>query len=168
MLTSGPYLLRPLLPSDHAFLREMLYQSLYVPPGAPPFPRHVLDDPKIARYVRDWGRPGDAGLIALDRDRPVGAAWARLLPAAEPGFGYVDDQTPELGVAVDAEYRGRGIGTALLRELAAGLAGRYPAVSLSVSHDNPALRLYERLGFRIVGEDDGGSLVMIKRFAPPA
>lgn len=162
MDSSGLYAIRPLLPSDQGFLREMLYQSLYVPEGAPPFDRRVLDDPKIARYVRDWGRAGDTGFIAMDQDRPVGAAWARLLTAEEPGFGYIDDQTPELGIAIEPGYRGRGIGAALLERLIGAVAERHAAICLSVSHDNPALRLYERLGFAVVGEDDGGSLIMRK------
>lgn len=165
MRSYGLYTIRPLLPSDQAFLREMLYQSLYVPEGAPPFDRQVLDDPKIARYVRDWGRPGDTGFIALDQDQPVGAAWARLLTAAEPGFGYIDDQTPELGIAIAPGYRGRGIGAALLDQQIAAVAERHAAICLSVSHDNPALRLYERLGFTVVGKDDGGSLIMKKQLA---
>jgi ribosomal protein S18 acetylase RimI-like enzyme len=168
MHAAGPFVLRPLTSADQDFLWEMLYQSLYVPPGAPPFPRQVLADAKIARYVQGWGRSGDDGVIAMDQDRPIGAAWARRLTSAEPGFGYLDDQTPELGVAIIPAYRGKGIGTAVLERLLTTLSDQYPAVSLSVSHDNPALQLYSRLGFIVVGEDAGGSFLMKKTLTPPA
>jgi ribosomal protein S18 acetylase RimI-like enzyme len=168
MHAAGPFALRPLTVADQDFLWEMLYQSLYVPAGAPPFPRQVLGDAKIARYVRDWGRPGDCGVIAMDADQPIGAAWARCLTSAEPGFGYVDDQTPELGIAIMPAYRGKGIGTAVLEQLLTTLADQCAAVSLSVSHDNPALQLYTRLGFVVLGEDAGGSFIMKKTLTPPA
>ncbi|MBA3470361.1 MAG: GNAT family N-acetyltransferase, partial [Herpetosiphonaceae bacterium] len=142
-------------------------QSLYIPPGAPPFPRQVVADAKIARYVQGWGRPGDCGVMAMDQEQPIGAAWSRRLTGAEPGFGYLDDQTPELGIAIMPLYRGKGIGTFLLEQLLTTLADQAAAVSLSVSRDNPALQLYTRLGFVVVGEDTGGSFIMKKTLTPP-
>ena len=45
-----------------------------------------------SRYVRGWGRPGDTAVIALEGGFPVGAAWYRLFPASEPGYGFVDER----------------------------------------------------------------------------
>jgi hypothetical protein len=88
--------LRPAEASDEPFLREMLYLALFVPPGQPPLPQSVLADPAIARYVEGWGtRSGDSGLIALVQRVPVGAAWLRFFPASDPGYGFVDERTPE-------------------------------------------------------------------------
>ena len=81
----------------------------------------------------------------------------RRLTAADPGYGYVADEIPELTIAVAPQHRGRGIGSRLMREL---LAADLPAVSLSCDPANPALRLYERLGFVAVGES-GGSVTML-------
>ncbi|MBI1761036.1 MAG: GNAT family N-acetyltransferase [Acidobacteria bacterium] len=136
----------------------MLYQALHVPPGQPPFPRAILQQPEISQYLVEWGRPADFALLAETAGRAVGAAWLRLLPQ---GYGYVDAATPELTLAVVPEQRGRGLGAALLRALLAHAQMRYRAVSLSVSADNPATRLYQRVGFETLRRT-GASLVMCK------
>src|SRR5260370_39540959 len=95
---------------DEAFLWEMLYLALFVPPGEPPLPRSVLRDPAIARYVEGWGmRSGDSGLIGLDDGAPVGAAWLRCFPASGPGYGFLAGRTPALSVAVLPAHCGQGI-----------------------------------------------------------
>jgi ribosomal protein S18 acetylase RimI-like enzyme len=143
----------------------MLYQSLYVPEGHRPFERSILNHPDIARYVRDWGRENDSGFLAFDENnRPVGAIWLRLLKGEEKGFGYVDDQTPELGMAVLPEYRGKGIGTKLLSRLIESAEDFYEYISLSVAIGNPALHLYQRFNFEKVGED-GGSITMKRKLS---
>jgi ribosomal protein S18 acetylase RimI-like enzyme len=157
--------LRQIVPSDQQFLWEMLYQSLYVPGGEPPFPLDVVNRPEIARYAADWGRAGDLGFVALknaESAERIGAAWLRLLVGADRGYGHVDNETPELAMAVLREHRGQGVGSALLTRLMGSAAAIYGAVSLSVSADNPALRLYERNGFEIVS-GDGTSLIMFAR-----
>ncbi len=165
MADSINIVVRPLTPSDEGFLWEMLYQALYVPPGAPPLPHEIVRQPEISRYVENWGEPGDAGFAAIDVSvqQPVGAAWIRLLTGERRGYGYVDDATPELSVAVLPGYRGLGIGTKLMARLLAEAQSDYPAISLSVSADNPAARLYQRLGFEVIGES-GASLTMINAF----
>ena len=132
--------------SDEPFLWEMLYQALYVPEGEPPLPREIVQQPELSQYVHDWGQPDDMGVIALADEKPIGAVWLRQIKA----YGYVDDKTPELSIAVLPDYRGQGIGTRLMQELLATVRSQYAALSLSVSIDNPALRLYQRLGFEIV------------------
>jgi ribosomal protein S18 acetylase RimI-like enzyme len=115
----------------------------------------LLADPHLRLYVESWPRAGDAGVVALDHSgRPVGASWFRFFTAAEPGYGFVDAATPELSIAVDAGSRGRGVGEALLRELVRAARSRgVDAMSLSVEPDNPARRLYERVGFASVPVD---------------
>ena len=106
------------------------------------------------------------GFVAVEAGsgEPVGAAWLRLLAGDESGYGYVDDETPELGMAVLHEYRGRGVGSDLLVRLLKSAGAVYRSVCLSVSIDNPALRLYERAGFERVCEC-GASLTMVKRLS---
>lgn len=152
------------MPSDQAFLWEMLYQSLYVPEGSVAFERSILDLPEIAKYVKDWGcKKDDAGFVAVNKcEQPIGAIWLRLFQAEEKGFGYVDNRTPEIGMAVLVEYRCQGIGTSLLSYLLKWAAGVYQNVSLSVAAGNPARRLYERQGFEVVGKASG-SVTMNRR-----
>lgn len=158
--------IRPIQSNDIPFLWEMLYQAIYVSPGAPNPPRGILQSSELARYVQNWGRVDDRGFLAIDTAHaiPVGAAWIRLFTAGERGYGYMNDQTPELTVAVLPEYRRAGIGTCLIRELLTLASAYYPAVSLSVAPGGPALRLYKRLGFELAGER-GTSVTMIKQFS---
>jgi ribosomal protein S18 acetylase RimI-like enzyme len=150
VMSSLSYTIRPALASDEPFVREMFYQALHVE-GQEPYPRDVLNRPHIAKYLKSWGREGDLGFIAVDSsNQPIGAVWCRLLKEEEKGFAYLDEQTPELGIAVSAEYRGKGIGTSLLEHLLAKAEELYPAISLSVSPKNRAIELYQRLGFEVI------------------
>jgi ribosomal protein S18 acetylase RimI-like enzyme len=152
MTTLVSYKIRPAASSDQQFLFEMMYQALFIEEGQEPFPLDVVYRPEIARYIKDWGRAGDLGFIAEDArsNEPIGAVWSRLSSADDQGFAYIDDETPELGIALSPQFRGQGIGTALLKHLLEAAKHLHPAISLSVSPNNPAIRLYERLGFVMV------------------
>jgi ribosomal protein S18 acetylase RimI-like enzyme len=156
------YPIRSLTPADQSFLWEMLYQALYVSADQTPPPREMIFQPDLARYVQDWGRSGDRGFVAIDptTGNPIGAVWLRFLIGDNKGYGYVNEATPELGIAVLPAYRGQGIGTALLNALMASKPG---AISLSVAVDNPAVRLYQRFGLTIVQESHG-TLILSRDF----
>jgi ribosomal protein S18 acetylase RimI-like enzyme len=132
---------------DVRFLRDMLVHAYYW--------RARVPGSLVSRYVRGWGRPGDTAVIALEGGFPVGAAWFRIFPADEPGYGFVGEGTPELAIAVVPSKRGHGIGDELLKALLqkADAAG-YHRISLSVEPGNPARKLYERHGFQIVAEGE--------------
>jgi ribosomal protein S18 acetylase RimI-like enzyme len=123
----------------------------------PDWPRErmiaALADPMLERYHRDWGREGDAGVVAeLDRE-PVGAAWYRLFTAEQPGYGFVDEKTPELGIAVVPLHRRKGIGHTLLRALMVQAREEgFQALSLLVAVHNRSRMMYERAGFEQVRE----------------
>jgi GNAT superfamily N-acetyltransferase len=120
----------------------------------------VLADPEIARYLENWKREGDFGVIAEGDDGLVGAAWWRHFSDEDHGFGYVASDTPEVTIAVAPENRGRGVGTALLSALADQARSEgIPALSLSVEEGNASMRLYERVGFQRVA-DTGGAVTM--------
>jgi GNAT superfamily N-acetyltransferase len=151
-------------PTDERLLREMLYVAVFVPPGATPPPRSIVMQSELRRYVSGWGRPGDDGVIAVAIDgEPIGAAWLRLFSEDDRGYGFVDIHTPELSVAVRSECRDRGIGTQLLQRLLQRADHTHEAVSLSVSPENPAIRLYGRLGFVTVTSRDGSSMTMVRK-----
>lgn len=135
----------------------MLYEAVYWrDDGAeerPPLDELVAD-PVASRYVRGWGRKGDLAIFALDRhDEPAGAAWSRHFTAAEPGYGYLGDDIPELGIALYPEFRGQKVGSLLLGALLARARSQgESAMSLNVNRENPARRLYARYGFEVVEE----------------
>ena len=101
----------------------------------------------------DFLRELDSVAVGIDEFQPVGAAWYRLFEAAEPGYGFVDEDTPELTIAIVPSRRGKGLGEQLLTSLLdhARKEG-YARISLSVEPDNPAIHLYEQHGFAKVGE----------------
>lgn len=152
--------LRKWRPGDEPFLWEMLYQAIHVADGEPAPPRSILDDPSIALYLTDFGgREGDDAVIACDNRLPVGAAFCRRFTAHDPSYGFVSADVPEVGMAVVADRRGKGVGRALLMYL----LDRHPTMSLSVDNDNvSARRLYESLGF-VDLRADGTSVTMIRR-----
>jgi GNAT superfamily N-acetyltransferase len=115
-----------------------------------------VEDASLWRYVSGWGRRGDMSVIALEGGFPVGAAWFRLFTRDEPGFGFVDDQTPEVAIAVVPSRRGRGIGSELLDELIEVAQEQgYGALSLSVAAESPAMHVFEKEGFQTVEQTDG-------------
>lgn len=124
----------------------------------------VLADHHVARYIAGWGRSGDRAVVYEDTEEaPAGAAWYRLFPEQDPGYGFLGEDIPELNIAVLASRRGEGIGARLLAALIdRAREDGYPALSLSAERDNPAVSLYRKLGF----EDAvaaGDALTMVRR-----
>lgn len=142
------YQIRKIQEEEYGLLKEFLYLAIYVPEGTQPPPRSILLQPELQVYLKDFGREkDDHGVIAWIQDKAVGAAWARVMN----DYGHIDNQTPSLALAVSAPFRGQGIGTALLKRLLDDLRKTgYDSVSLSVQRANPALRLYQCLGFEEV------------------
>lgn len=141
---------RPLLPADQDRLWRWLHVALWDPPPAPLRPIEVLQQPGVRIYAEDWGRGGDAGdigVVALFGDEAVGACWMRRLPAGV-GLASVDDQTPQLGIALEPVFQHRGHGEPLMRAaLQAARERGVRQVALTVHPQNPAIGLYERCGF---------------------
>jgi ribosomal protein S18 acetylase RimI-like enzyme len=152
--------IQPLSAADEPLLWEMFYYAIFVPEGSEPPPSQIVRQPELAKYVQGWGRPGDCGMKAVTADgEPVGAAWLRLLTGNEKGYGYVNDATPELSIALLPDDRGQGIGTRLLEHLLVAASEQFDAISLSVSAANPAIHLYRRFGF-ITVVSEGASYLM--------
>jgi len=136
--------LRPVEIHDVRFLRDMLRHAYHW---------RLSEDSEnpVYRYVANWGRRGDVGVLALDGPHTYGVAWFRLFTEDEPGFGFVDEATPELTVAVVPSRRRKGAGTELLQALLARARDEgYPAVSLSAPKGQT--EFYERYGFEVVHE----------------
>ena len=145
-------MIRPAGPQDVPFMRDMLSHAYYWRVDRV----SETGEPPVRRYVERWGRPGDTALVAIQDFQPVGAAWYRLFRADNAGYGFIDEETPELSIAIVPSKRGSGLGSELLGALMErAREDGYAAISLSVEKDNPAVSLYERHGFERVSEDDG-------------
>jgi GNAT superfamily N-acetyltransferase len=154
--------IRPLDADDLDVVRWTLYAAVSWSgdPEIPPMDV-VLAHPALAIYHQGWGRNGDFGVAASVDETFAGAAVARLFTEAEHGHGYVDPDTPELGIAVEPKFRGRGIGRHLMNALADAARDRgIQRLGLSVNNPNPAKRLYESLGY-VTTEDTGDSSLMV-------
>lgn len=155
------YNIRVINSLDQDFLFEMLYQSIYVSPCNPPPDRDIINVPEIRKYVENWGKKGDYGLIATDlvTGNRLGAVWLRYFTKNNKGYGYISADIPELGISVDYGMRGYGIGTALLHEILLSTNKTVKSISLSVDPGNPAVKLYKRFGFTECGAA-GTSIIM--------
>ena len=172
-------------------MADMLVEAVnWSPEWKPRSRQRVLADSKTARYIAGWPRDTDLGVIAEaaglapatptgpppagppPADPPsaespsaesAGAAWLRFLPTAEPGYGFVAEDVPELTIGVAASWRNRGLGRALLRSIAAeARAQGISQISLAVERKNHAQRLYLSEGYRIVDASDKDADTMIK------
>jgi len=154
----GEYKIREVNEDDVPFLWDMLYEICHTRSlryGEELPAREVVQKPELAKYVQGWGRLGDKGFIAINTENQasIGAAWYRLYPENDKAYGYVDDATPEISIAVDSRYVNKGIGRSLLVTLRSqSRLDGYQQISLSVDPKNyPAFHLYQQLGFEKVG-----------------
>lgn len=156
---------RPITEGDQAFLTEMLYLAFFVPEGAAPFPRSILDRPDILKYHIGYGKPGDYGFLAYEGREALGAIWCRLHSQDDPGYGFVRPDIPELNIALLPQARGKGIGQQLMQYLEEELRAKgLPGISLSVDYRNTTAHyIYQKLGYEKVKEE-GTAITMLKLF----
>lgn len=162
------YAIRHIRPDEWPLLADFLYEAIYVPEGFDgEIPRSVIySDPRCLAAHEGFGSlPDDRALVAEVDGRVIGACWVRTTEE----YGHIDETTPSFSLSLYEPYRGNGIGGALMRAMLNELrdAG-YARASLSVQKANPALHLYERLGFRIVGYGaDESEWLMIRKLDLP-
>ncbi|HVU68523.1 MAG TPA: GNAT family N-acetyltransferase [Ktedonobacteraceae bacterium] len=163
-------LIRPAERDDEPFLWEMLYYAAHMSEDGETDVGAARENAGLQKYVQGWGQANDIGVLALEEasQRPLGAAWMRVLQEEKKMSPLIPAGTPELAIAVLPDQLGRGIGTRLLETLLPAARQVYPAIVLSVRKDNPARHLYARMGFEVI--DTGisrvgsESFVMLKRF----
>lgn len=166
-MTDRSFEIRPADAKDEAFLWECLALAAYAEDAD-----EARRDPYLSKWLNGWPKSNEFGAIAQIGNRPVGACWARQFAGPDPALAiYIDDRTPEIAVAVMPEARGRGIGEALVKTMCDKARQRDRAgLCLTVRSNNPAIRLYERLGFEYVAEAErinrvgGVSYGMVLRF----
>ena len=143
--------IRRIRDDETEYLKDFLYEAIFVPVGDEPPERSIIEKPELALYYDDFGSgPADNCLVAELDGKVVGAVWTRIMN----DYGHVDDDTPSFAISLYKEYRGRGFGTAMMREMLSLLKDQgYKRASLSVQKANYAVRMYEKVGFRAVEEN---------------
>ncbi len=156
--------IRKILPSEVSFLDEMLYQAIFIPEGVRNLPKEIIYRPELYCYISDFGREGDICIVAEFDGKLIGAAWSRLFSADSKGYGWVNENTPELSMAVLEKYRNRGVGYQLLKAITNEIKTQgFESVSLSVDLVNYAYPFYKKFEFIDSVLTDSSS-IMIKNF----
>ena len=151
---------KDLTKDNYNFLRDMLYETIFVPESEKPLLKSIINKPELSEYISNWGRKGDIGLIAKYETEMIGAIWVRVFPEYQKGYEFIDEKTPELSMAIKKEYRNMGIGTKLFFNILDNVKKQgYNTISLSVDKRNRAVNFYRRLGFERY-EDIGTSYTM--------
>ena len=146
------YTIREIQKQEYSLLDNFLYEAIFVPEGIEPPPKTIITSPELQVYVERFEESKDDwGLVAEVDGKIVGAVWVRIMN----DYGHIDDETPSLAISLYKEYRGFGIGTAMMKEILALLKSHgYSRVSLSVQKDNYAAKMYLKIGFEIVRENE--------------
>ncbi len=144
--------IRKIQKQEYPLLDHFLYEAIFVPEGIEPLPKTIITSPELQVYVEHFGKSKDDwGLVAEVEGKIVGAVWVRIMN----DYGHIDEKTPSLAISLYKEYRGFGIGTAMMKEILALLKSYgYKQVSLSVQKANYAAKLYLKVGFEIVRESE--------------
>ena len=157
MTNEGEYVIRRGEVSDIPLMYLMLFEAAATNPEIAKMDKEAaLSLPQIRKYVEGWGREGDECYVAAEAaGKPLGAAWFRLFPGENPGYGFISEEIPELTIGVADDARRRGIGSALMeRIIETAREEGYSALSLSVESNSNAVGLYERFGFVTRGKSE--------------
>jgi len=145
-------------------LEDMLYEAVYQPDKNNPIPRDVIKVPRVYAYIDDFGKYNDDYCFVADLNgQIIGAVWVRVITGKIKGYGNVDNQTPEFAISLFEEYRNQSIGTKLMNKMINQLQkSGYKQTSLSVQKENYAVKLYKKVGFEIIDENDEDYIMLLK------
>ena len=144
--------IRKIQKQEYPLLDNFLYEAIFIPEGIESPPKSIISSPELQIYVEHFGQSKDDwGLVAEVDGKIVGAVWVRIMN----DYGHIDDETPSLAISLYKEYRGFGIGTAMMKKILTLLKSQgYSRVSLSVQKANYAAKIYLKIGFEIVRENE--------------
>ncbi len=152
MMNKMNLIIRNIKTEEYPLLKDYLYDAIFIPQGVKPPDKSIINNEDLQVYIKDFGsKKDDICFLAEMNHEIVGAVWIRIMN----DYGHIDDQTPSLAISVKKEYRGLGIGTKLMETMLVSVKHHgYQSVSLSVQKANPAVHLYQRLGFQIIKENE--------------
>ena len=151
MEKSDKMLLRTLRKEETELLKDFLYEAIFIPEGVEPPDRSIIEQPELSIYYDDFGSGNaDNCIVAEDNGKAIGAVWTRIMN----DYGHVDNDTPSFAISLYKEYRGQGIGTELMRKMISLLKEQgYKKASLAVQKANYAVKMYKKVGFKIIDEN---------------
>ncbi len=145
------YQIREIRQEEYAILDEFLYEAIFIPEGVEAPPKSIIKRPELQVYVSDFGQKDDCCLVAEVDGKIIGAVWTRIMK----DYGHIDDSIPSFAISLYKDFRGQGIGTALMKEMLTLLRKRgYKKASLSVQKANYAYTLYLKVGFTVLDENE--------------
>ena len=146
------YIIREINQTEYSILDDFLYEAIFIPDGSQPPERSIINLPELQVYVADFGKEkDDICFLAEVKGKVVGAVWVRVMN----DYGHIEDGVPSFAISLYKEYRGYGIGTALMRRMLCELKQRgYEKASLSVQKANYAVQMYLKVGFEILNEHE--------------
>ena len=153
-------IIREMQRAEYPLLENFLYEAIFIPNGVEPPPKSIIYRPELQVYISEFGTSEhDISLVADVNGKVIGAVWVRIMN----DYGHIDDKTPSFAISVYKEYRGKGVGTALMKEMLTILKMRgYEQASLSVQKANFAAEMYRKLGFQVVEENEEEYLMLKK------
>ena len=152
------YTIRPITSQEYSLLDDFLYEAIFIPEGVEAPPKDIIKAPELQVYVESFGtREGDICFVAEISGKVVGAVWVRIMD----DYGHVEDGVPSFAISLYKEYRGYGIGTALMKRMLVELQTKgYKKASLAVQKANYAVKMYKKVGFEIIDENDEEYIMM--------
>ena len=143
--------IRELKENEYKILDNFLYEAIFIPKGMKKPPREIINNEELQVYVKDFGNYKDDNCIVAElNNKIVGACWTRIMN----DYGHIDDNTPSFAISLYEEYRGKGIGTKLMETMLKLLKDKgYKKTSLAVQKDNYAVKMYKKVGFKIIDEN---------------
>lgn len=146
------YNIRMIREDEYKLLEDFIYEAIFIPDGVEPPPKTIINQPDLQVYIKDFGKEkDDICFIAEADDKVVGAVWVRDMY----DYGHIADGVPSFAISLYKQYRNFGIGTQLMITMLDELKKRgYERTSLAVQKANYAVRMYKKVGFNVIDEND--------------
>ena len=141
--------LRPAAASDRSFLLE-----LYATIRDAELSLVDWDDATKRAFVQMQFEAQDSHYRTHYRNTSYDIVEVDGVPVGRLYVARWDDEMRVVDISLLPQWRGRGIGKQLFEDLMAEAAAAQQPLTIHVERQNPALRLYQRLGFTVTSEDD--------------
>lgn len=154
------YNIRKIREDEYKLLEDFIYEAIFIPDGVEPPPKTIINQPDLQVYIKDFGKEkDDICFVAEADDKVVGAVWVRDMH----DYGHIADGVPSFAISLYKQYRNFGIGTQLMITMLDELKKRgYERTSLAVQKANYAVRMYKKVGFNIIDENDEEYIMVCK------